>query len=268
MKFVLASLFVVMIFVSGYAQEKDQRFRSILWANDKCYAESKHYIAAEKFLEEEAPTLQKCERILVDGQSFLVIFDNDQKRILSVAISLIDNYWVFSLYVVNTGQGRFDVDPKRAEVKYMDAKGTLIKIPATSPEAIARKFAKTATWANVFRSLGASLAQRTTTVDATTTGSIMSPGGSAIYTGQTTATITEPDRAAQNRAARENAATSARASSRGQEFLDTALLANTVFPDSHVAGNLYFKPLAHKNTPAILFTIYIGDTEYIYRYST
>lgn len=86
------------------------------------------------------------------------------------------------------------------------------------PKRIAQRYLKDARWANMFRSLGASLARRTMTVDTMSSGSVLGTGGSAVYSGTTTATISEPDEARRRQAARDNAQTTAEANSKTSEI--------------------------------------------------
>lgn len=250
----------------GAGVVKGEVYRIITWGLGGCIAESKTYNAVDHSREDKPPIPIPCDGVIVDDQRYRLIYDEG----ITLAVTTVDldnSYLALHVQVLNKGTKRILVDPSQAELAQFDLKDAtkLVYIKATDPHKIAEKYVKNAKWSNFFRSLGASMAQKTTTVNTTSGGSVMGTGGSAIYTSTGTATISEPDGAKQQQASRENARTTADAQATGNIYLQNALRTNTVWPSKEVSGNLYFK-YPDRKTPKFLFIITIEGTEYIFVY--
>lgn len=261
---------LLMILISTTPQSQSpqsKRYRTVNWDESGCVAESKRYIAEEKFMKEEPPSAVPCESIVVDGYKVRIVHDNGID--LAVTVDSSEEYLVFNVQVLNSRASRILVDPASAELTFDDPKkktDDLVVYKPLDPKSIAQRYLKDARWANMFRSLGASLARRNTTVDTVSSGSVIGSGGSAVYSGTSTATISEPDEAKRRQAARENAQRAAEANSRASEVLSAALKANTVFPGGRIGGDLYFKYPSNK-VGKVLFVFNLEGTDYFFVYS-
>lgn len=246
---------------------QSNKSRTVNWNESGCVAESKRYIPEERFMEEEPPLPVPCESIVVDGYKVRIIHDNGIN--LAVTVDSSEEYLVFNIQVLNSKASRILVDPANAELAFADPKkkdDDLVIYKPVDPKRIAQRYLKDARWANMFRSLGASLARRTTTVDTMSSGSVLGTGGSAVYSGSSTATISEPDEARRRQAARDNAQTTTEANSKASEVLSAALKANTVFPGERVGGDVYFK-YPNNKVGKVLFSFALEGTDYFFVYS-
>lgn len=221
MKRFLPTLIILLFAVVCYGQTSKTKL--IYWSSDK----------------EKCPI---CDSVTIEGDRYH-IFKTPE---IELAFSGNKNeklMWA-SVYLLNTSNTRIELDPSKSVlitfVKRTDK--TPIETFPLTPEDAAKKMKGNQGFKNFLTSLSAGMARRTSTVESNSSGTIMdNQGNSAIVTGQTSGTVSSPDYAAQERAERQIAERNAKAANRENAFLSTSLLANTIFPNKEVLGNIYFK---------------------------
>ncbi|MDQ3918111.1 MAG: hypothetical protein M3348_06500 [Acidobacteriota bacterium] len=193
-----------------------------------------------------------ADEVLSDGVPIRVINDGD----VTIANAYFDHgdYFVMEVTVVNRSAQRFDVHPEDFLIGYRQKDGRQDYVYSLPPEKIASKIESRARWGTAFRSMLAGMA--TTTTQTYESGSVnaVGPGGYATGTyGGTTAT-TKPNAATQRRAAEANRAAAQDAEARAQSVIASSMRANTLFPQSYVAGRVYFerKKFEHGNLVMII----------------
>jgi hypothetical protein len=85
--------------------------------------------------------------------------------------------------------------------------------------------------------------------------------GATTYNATATAVITEPDYAAQGQAAARNAANARRFREQREILFENSLRANTLWPNQHAGGDLYFKRSKFKKGALI---VTIGSIDYFF----
>jgi hypothetical protein len=164
---------------------------------------------------------------------------------LTVAVALSDDgrNFVVEVAVINGTDARVLVDPAQTLFVIRDGEKEQLAYRVT-PEHVAGKIKGRANWGNFFRSLSASMATRTATSQSETNGSVYvtGTGGSANSTfNANTTTTRSPDYAARREAAIANRAAVDEADARARAVLDSALRANTLFPNRYITGAVYFE---------------------------
>jgi hypothetical protein len=148
---------------------------------------------------------------------------------LAVAISCYDfrSYVACEVSVLNETEKRVDVLPENFFLAGYDKDkfDYTFSLPATK---LAQRYESRARWGNFFRAFAAGMA--TTTSSSAVSGDING-----------TITTTSPNIAAQRNAAIANQRAMENAKREGDTILLDALLANTVFPQQHISGVVYFE---------------------------
>ena len=199
-----------------------------------------------------------CDRFAIDGTYYYTI----RLSGVTTAMTFKDTgeYLFARIIVLNNSDKSILVEPSAVKIFYEDKKGKEILLSALDPQKIVNRYAKRVMWASVFGSLAAGMAQRTSTVETTSRGSINTASGTVTYRANGTAVVTEPDYAAQRRVAAQNAANARNARSESEAFLSNALRANTVLPGQSVGGDLYFKREKFKEGALI---VTVDDVDYM-----
>lgn len=193
-----------------------------------------------------------ADAIYIDGDRWRII-KTDKLYIGIVGIET-DSYFIIKTFVGNLGTERINVLPEASFVQmWKKDKDFLANKPADylerpiPPGRIAEKIRRRAYIANALGAIGAGFQTQTATVRNTTTGQ--------------TATITAPNTAAANQAAANARQRNAESDAAADRFESEALLANTVFADKSVAGDIYFK---HRKHEFGIFVIKIEGQEFAF----
>lgn len=195
-----------------------------------------------------------CDEIFIDGMPLRIIKNNG----VEVGVIQEDNgdYAIFFVIIRNLTQERFNVDPTQFAFYYSEkdpAKGKLKAddfkmMTPVDPEKVADKIIKKAKWKSFFNGFASAFAKRTTTVDV---------NGLPV-------TITEQDRAAQTRAMLANREIKIDAEARAAGVMESALKKNTLFPNEHIEGTVFFKREKFK-VCAVYFVVNGVDYEFAYK---
>ncbi|MGZ8846011.1 MAG: hypothetical protein ACXW3C_06060 [Pyrinomonadaceae bacterium] len=180
-----------------------------------------------------------CDRFAIDGVYFYTI--EFRGVVTAIAFQDTGDYLAARILVVNNSENRVLVDPKAVEVFYEDKHGNGISLVPLDSEKIADRHARKVMWATLFSSLAANMAQRSSTVDTTSRGTLNSSTGSVTYNSNSTVVITEPDYAARRQAAARQATIAENLRVQREAFLENVLRANTLWPNQNTGGDLYFK---------------------------
>ncbi len=241
--------FIIIICFTALATDAQQKKALIMWGTEKeC-----------KSATSEVPVKPHCDFFVVDGQGYRVLFHD--YRTIAVTFATDGGYLLADVFVENLGNERFLMQPEKwATFGYKDEAASLanqkplFQSYAESPRKIANKIESRARWGAFFTNLSGAFA--------TTSASIQghsqdSSGNYATYSG----TITAPDDVAKRQAAITNERNKTIAATKADSILELALRANTMLPDSRVAGRVYFK-----KGKAHFFEVYmpIGETVYLF----
>lgn len=209
-----------------------------------------------------------CDQIFVNGASIRII----KHKGLTIATDgqKSKDFFAIQTAVFNDTGQRILVDPAQSWFVVLKEKGKERKANLSDnyaplpPEKIIAKIENRAAWINALRGLGAALSTTSQTVNTYNTGTVSVYGtGTPVqgtYNGTGTATVTRPNYEAQRQAATANAETAAKAQDEASVIDQTALRANTVFPQTTVAGYIFFPMI--KKAEITLFILKIGETYY------
>ena len=206
-----------------------------------------------------------CDDYIRDG-SHRYVFNTPDIGILFAA-SYNDKLAYNTVLILNKSENRLNFNPATDTVliyyKNKDDK-TPEFISPLKPEDAAQKIKGSQGMKNFFSSLGAALQKQAITGNSTTDGtaSVFGTGGMAtgVYNERTTTTVLVPDTDAQARARDTIAERNRLATERYNDVINSALLANTIFPKKSVVGNIYF-PLVKGGV--YFFGIKIGGKLYL-----
>ena len=246
-KSILLTLFVLILSVAVFAQQKD--YEKLYWSADKLKCPICDSI-----------TIQDTDFDIFDGEKFhLALASNYTDKLIQVAV-----------YLENKTDGdRIEFKPTDSVMVLFVKKGEPPTIyQPMSPEQVAKKIGGQPKLKNFLTLFAAGMARQNTTVNSTTSGSVYATGtngsASGTYNESGSAVISSPDRAAQTRAQQTVADRNAKAQNTADSVLSSALRANTIFPKKYIAGNLYFE---RKKGELMFIGIMVSGVMYVRAYN-
>lgn len=185
------------------------------------------------------------DSIMSDGQAVKVIL-SDQ---VTISVTLIERKnWIPHAFVSveNKKAERLLVDPTNWTLNVLTPKPRVLA--SREPEKLASSLEGRGKWAAALGAVGASMATKQSTA------TIRNSDGTT-----TTATISEPDTAAQQRAAANSRAQQVTLGSVAEYVRTSSLKPNTVFPKESVSGIVWFEDKKYKE---VVLTIIIDGITY------
>lgn len=200
------------------------------------------------------PKADYADSFISDGATIRLI--HDQGLTIAVFGYHQDDYLVTEVTVANGSNERMDVIPASFIMELYDDKHQRITYAQPiAPAKVAGKYRGRAKWGNFFRAFAAGMAQST----ATTTGAVSLYGNGQTANGTYTATTTSPNTGAQRAAIAASQQATAEAEARAVDVLDTALFANTLFPQTYISGLVYFP---HKKADMSVVYVIVNGVGY------
>lgn len=185
------------------------------------------------------------DSIFLDGQELKTIYSER----LSISATLIEKKGYIPhayLIIENISDERILIDPSKWILNAITPKPK--PMASKDPDKLADSLENRGKWAAAINSATASMATKETTA------TVQNPNGTT-----TTATITERDTDAANRAARENASRQESLNSVADNVRQKSIRVNTLFPKSSISGIVWFEDKKYKEA---VLVIVIDGTAY------